>query len=131
MTRYFFILLVLFSSCFWTDEEEDCEFVSCGNGPFYGTLYINVTINQENPEVFFEIFEGRIEEEILIDSFFTSKEFLCFELESGSYYSAKAYYVQGEKQIVAINGLTLKDATGECDCPEDGGSSTMDLELIH
>jgi hypothetical protein len=121
------VLLVLLSfiAC---DEDCDSIFNSCADGPFYGDLKLLVTINDENPEVELVVFGGVIEkQDTLIHEFVTDKT-IVYEMESGFYYSATASYVDGSRQIIAINGGELPTESDDCGC-DYAGSKRLNLRL--
>lgn len=128
-----FLLMLSFSSLIscsllFPDDEDDCAFVFCDSGPFYSDLRVRVTINSENPRVYIEVFQGNIEDEFLFSQEVID-EFTRFNLRADEYYSVKAYYLEGDHTIIAINGKLLSSPTDECDCSYNGGSTNLDVRL--
>ena len=110
--------------------DGDCDgiFSSCADGPYYGELKILLTINDENPEVELVVCRGVIEKKDTLYHEFIRDNSVIYEPEAGEYYSATAYYVDGSKEILAINGGELPLESDDCGC-DYGGSKRLNLRL--
>jgi hypothetical protein len=141
MRRFLFIISVLlvcgFTSCKRNSSlvSEDCanyDFSDCNTTePLLAGLNIKLTINDENIKVPLTIYEGEIEDNVIVltDTVSTSKYSVL--LPPDKYYSAKARYVQGDHIIFAIGGDKIKKThTSVCDSTcwstEDGN---INIEL--
>ncbi|MFT6866636.1 MAG: hypothetical protein ACJA08_001471 [Cyclobacteriaceae bacterium] len=110
---FLFGSLILFTNC---DEDCDSVFHSCDSGPFYGDVNVRVTINDENPEVEIVLFRGRIEKQDMVIHEYVIENSTIYSLEAGVYYSGTAFYKDGIKEMLAINGKNLSTSTDDCDC---------------
>ncbi|MCF8224871.1 MAG: hypothetical protein K9J30_03215 [Bacteroidales bacterium] len=129
----FLMFSLNFSSC----EQEDLNFyIDCDycldSIPLFDTLYVSVTINEENPFVPLVFYIGDTEEgnEDRIDT--ASHENFWLVSEVGVKYSVKATYKKGDETVFAIDGdkISVVDGEGECYPPcyyVRGG--TLDVRL--
>jgi hypothetical protein len=111
------ITAVNFSGC----EQEDLDFyIDCDfcleEIPEFDTLWVSVTINDENPFVPLEFFIGDYEdgESDWIDT--TWEESYWLESEIGVEYSVKALYQRDGSPVVAIDGDKMRVVNGEGEC---------------
>ena len=129
------IASIKFSGC----EQEDLSFyVDCDycldEIPEYDTLWVSVTINEENPYVPLEFFVGNYDDGIedWIDTTYREEFWLVSEVDVE--YSVKATYKQNNKTVIAIDGDKIKVIDAENDCYDNypcyflrGG--TLDVRL--
>lgn len=113
-----FLGLLLFASC-----EEACD-----QGPFYGNIKVRLTINDENPEVFVVIFDGKLEERDTLFSEYVSESPIYYEVEAGRYYSGAVSYHSGLREVVAIDGKRMKTSSDDNSC-EYAEDFTLNLRL--
>lgn len=121
-----FVIFFLLSGIACSDE--DCDFVICDSGPFFGDLNVLLTINDENPEVEVVIYEGKIEGKDTLFHEFISESNWVYSLESNRYYSGTAFYKDGIRDILVINGKNLPTKSDDCDC-EYGQTKRLNLRL--
>lgn len=69
---------------------------------------IKFTINNENQQVYFELYSGNTENGNVIYSGFSSIKEMVFLLDVESYYSIKAYYSSKGREIVVIDATSVK-----------------------
>jgi hypothetical protein len=133
LTWIFIFTAVHFSAC----EQEDLDFyIDCDycleEIPVVDTIWVSLTINDENPRVPLEFYFGDYEDGEIdwIDT--ATEENFWLISDIGVEYSVKAsYFVDGEP-VVAIDGdkLQVVNGEGECYAPcyyTRGG--TMDVRL--
>jgi hypothetical protein len=101
-------------------NSEDCanyDYSDCNTTePLQVGLNIKLTINDENIKVPITIYEGKIEDNLIVltDTVSTSKYNIL--LPPDKYYSVKARYKKGDKIIYAIGGDHIKKShTKVCD----------------
>lgn len=111
------ILSVKFSGC----EQEDLDFyVDCDfcleSIPELDTLWVYVTLNEENPSVPLKFYVGDYEDgqEDWIDTARVDTFWLVSEV--GVDYSVVATYKQGDDIVVAVDGDRIRVVDGEGDC---------------
>ncbi len=111
----FFIL-----SCKDTNNSVDCssyDYSDCNTvEPFDGRLFINLSINSENPAVPITIYKGKLEDNdvILKDTVTTDKYDTLLPIDN--YYTVTAKYKKGNTVIVAVDGDKIsKNKTKTCD----------------
>ncbi len=88
-----------------TDECDNFDESDCVQArPLEGDLTIKLTINEENPEVPYIIFENDIENKdtVLVDTAYNEQESVKVPLNE--YYSIMAKYKSGDKIIYAVDG---------------------------
>lgn len=127
------LVMIKFSGC----EKEDMDFyIDCNSCldiiPVYDTLWVTVTINDENPFVPLEFFKGDFEDgvEDWIDTAYSEKFWLVSEV--GVEYSVKAKYKHNGNFIYAIDGDEIRVINGEGECYPPcyyTKSGTMDVTL--
>ncbi len=87
------------------DDCETYDFSDCElEEPEWGLVYVDVTINDENPKVPLVFYIGNIEENVIewIDTaYYESYE---IEMPLNEYYSVTATYKSGSKAILALDG---------------------------
>lgn len=91
-----------------------------------GTVRLRLTINDENPRVFINVYRGSVEKGELLVSDTISDTSVSYVLPAPANYSATATYVRGDDTVIAINGGRLSVTTDECDCEE---AQTLRLNL--
>jgi len=112
------IMAILIISC---DENFDFLEIDCsecyGTRPEDGELIINVTINDENPEVPIAIYRDRIESGRIRIKDTISEKTVYIEVPLNHYYSIKAEYKVGNDSVFAIDGEKIKTqrVTDQCD----------------
>lgn len=106
--------------------DDDC---SCPSGPYYANLKVKLTINEENPEVLLTIFEGNFESGDTLISEVIDEDKVFYEMEAGRYYSAVVVYVDGAREITAIDGRKMRTSEDDCGC-EYGENMTLNLRLV-
>nr|MDA3822644.1 hypothetical protein [Bacteroidales bacterium] len=111
------ILSVKFSGC----EQEDLDFyIDCDycmeEIPLYDTLWVSLTINEENPYVPLKFYLGDYDNgtEDWIDTAYSGEFWLVSEVDVK--YSVKATYKRGDETIVAIDSDKIKAVNGEEEC---------------
>jgi len=106
-------------------EQEDLDFyIDCDfcleEIPEYDTLWITVTINDENPFVPLVLYLGDIEEGVVDfrDTTYTETRGIPAS-KVGQDYSIKATYMVDGAPVVAIDGdkMRIVDGEGECSPP--------------
>ena len=108
--KYLWILFLMLTICFSCDKPmvEDCEnynFSDCSlDQPDWGLVKVQVTINSENPYVPLTFFRGNIEDNVVevIDTAYSGE--LKVDMPLNNYFSVKAIYKSGIKQIIAVDG---------------------------
>jgi hypothetical protein len=129
MKRFEFLFLSMllitvygFTSCRRNSYSgsEDCanyNYSDCNTTePFLVGLNIKLTINDNNTKVPITIYEGKLEENLIVlnDTVSTSKYSVL--LPGDKYYSVKVRYKKGDKIIYAFGGdFTKKIRTSVCD----------------
>jgi hypothetical protein len=83
-------------------------------------LVIDLTFNEQNPEVEVFFYKGNIDKGTFLDSAFFDKEHPgYFWVKSNEYYSAKAIYLSSNEKdtIIVVDGTKqkIKKVTGQCD----------------
>ena len=134
ITLLFIAALALkMSSC----EQEDLDFyIDCDycldSIPEWDTLWVSVTINDENPYVPLTFYLGDIETgaEDWVDTAYDNSFWLVSEV--GVEYSVKATYILNGEPVIAVDSDRLKVVDGEGECYPPcyyirGG--TLDVEL--
>lgn len=103
-------------------EQEDLDFyIDCdfclSEIPEFDTLYVYVTINEENPFVPLEFYLGNIEDNQIdwIDTAYSDTLWLSGSAV-GQEYSVKATYMQDGEPLVAIDGDKIRVVDGEGEC---------------
>jgi hypothetical protein len=121
VSKIILIFLLIASVKFAGCEQEDLNFfVDCDYCldviPKYDTLWVSVTINDENPFVLLEFFIGNYDDGIedWTDTAFVEEFWL--ESEVDVKYSVKATYLKDNKPYIAIDGDKLKVVNGEDEC---------------
>lgn len=129
MRRYSHILLqisvvmvIITMSCkrsaFYTTEDcANYNYSDCNTTePLQVSLNIKVTINGENPEVPVSIYEGKVDDNILVLTDTIRTPTYSVLLPPDKYYSVKVRYRKGTSIIYAIGGDKIKKTgTGVCD----------------
>lgn len=136
-TKIIFAALLVVSVKFAACEQEDNDFyIDCrfclDTIPVWDTMWVSVTINEENPFVPLKFYVGNYENGAIdwVDTAYEETFWLLSEV--GTEYSAKAFYMKNSKPLVAVDGdkLRLVDGAGDCYSPcyyVRGG--TLDLRL--
>jgi len=111
------ILSVKFSGC----EQEDLDFyVDCDycmeEIPDYDTLWVQVTINDENPSVPLQFYEGNYDNgtEDWTDTAYSEEFWLVSKVDVK--YSVKAKYKKGDQVIIAVDSDKIRGINGEGEC---------------
>ena len=111
------IMAILIVSC---DENFDFLEIDCSEcyriRPENGELIINVTINNENPEVPIVIYRDRIESGRIRIRDTVSEKTVYIEVPLNHYYSVKAEYKAGNDSVFAIDGERIKTQRVTCQC---------------
>lgn len=94
------------------DCDPDTEFYppsGCDTDyPLFGDLSVRLTLNDENPSVVLEIYRDSYENGAFLLADTVSTESVSYTLDLDETYSVAAYYKQGRKTIIAIDGDRLK-----------------------
>lgn len=113
----FLIMLGSFVSCNWMSNQisPDC----LGSRPDVADLNILLTHNELHDTTLVVIYQGDIEDELVIDSYDVWSETLTVTLPVDEYYSAKAFYYVNNEEYIAVDGDKLKainnpDDYGDC-----------------
>lgn len=121
-------LLLLLMTCGLTLMQ--CDTCDCSNSGAYGTLKVRFTTNEDYPEVLITVFEGKIENQDTVESAYFKESPAKFELEAGYFYSATAHYVNGNKEIIAVDGKNMDvSSDDDCDCTTVP-NVRLDLRLV-
>ncbi|MEI6853549.1 MAG: hypothetical protein WCL06_11925 [Bacteroidota bacterium] len=126
-----------FSSCRQTSfsGSQDCanyNYSDCNTAePFLVGLNIRLTINDENLKVPITIFEGKVEEQLIVLNDTVSVSKYSVLLPADKYYSVRARYKKGNQIIYAFGGDNIRAIrTTVCDSScwstEDGN---VNIEL--
>ena len=120
--RYFWVIFpviaILMFSC---DENYDFFEVDCSEcyrtKPENSELIINVTINNENPEVPITIYRDKIESGRIRIRDTVSETKIYIEVPLNHYYSVKAEYKMGNDSVFAVDGerIETRRITDQCD----------------
>jgi len=117
-----FLALILYSSCKQNtfSTSEDCtnyNYSDCNTTePLEAGLNISLTINAENTRVPITIYEGNIENNVIVSTDTVSTNKYNILLPPDKYYSVKARYISGTKIVYAIGGATIKKLRNQvCD----------------
>lgn len=112
-----FSIMINFSSC----EQEDLDFYfDCDNCydsiPVWDTLWVQLTINEENPFVPLTFYVGDIEtgEKDWVDTSYTEEFWLTGLVDVE--YSIKAEYKKGDQTIIAVDSDKIKAVDGSEEC---------------
>jgi len=125
---YFFILIAI-STCDIDKMFPPCE----PEEPLEAQLYIYLSINKENNRIPITIFEGKIEDSVIVWEDFSEEEEFWVYLPLNKYYSAMAEYKVGDKTIIAVDGddmVTKKFDDGVDPCWEIHGGY-LNCELFY
>lgn len=71
-------------------------------------VLLKFTINSENPEVYFEIYNGLPDNGILLYTGYSNLKEKLFMLDPDTYYSIKAFYSSKGREVTVIDGTNLK-----------------------
>ena len=116
------IIVIIISSLKITGcEQEDLDiYTDCDNCldqiPDSADLWIDLTINDENPLVPLEFYIGDYEDGEIYRVDTVDEEFIALPAEIGTYYSVKAKYQVDGKTLYAIDGDKLKVVNGDEEC---------------
>jgi hypothetical protein len=84
--------------------------------PFVGDIYVKLTINSENPAVPITIFNGKLEDNVVVLRDTARSEKYDTLLPVGNYYTVTAKYKKGSSTIIAVDGDKIsKTKTTTCD----------------
>ena len=112
-----FISLTFAGSCNeYLGHSVDCSECSYDK-PDSADLVVNLTINQEHPEVPIVLYRGNVEEGH-VDWIDTARESTYYLYSAvGQYYSVTAEYRVGDRTIMAIDGdeMKAKHVSDECE----------------
>lgn len=115
MIRFF--SLVLFFSCFFIlssckSKYEECteeDYNNCNtHRPETGLVEIQVTINEENPLVTVQIYEGNFEDGKLLRENTSKIRYRIEYMDAEKTYSFTATYKKGNDTIRAVDGGTIE-----------------------
>lgn len=120
------IILFLFSILVFSCDDE----CICDNGPFYADMKVKVTINDDNPDVFLTVFDGKIESQDTLIAEWVNESTVFYEMEADRYYSAAVVYQDGNRQITAIDGRKMRTSEDDCGC-DYAESMTLNLRLVN
>lgn len=86
------------------DDCSEYDYADCDTwDPSYSYIFMEFTINDENPEVPYEIYRGKLEDGNLIHSDTARTKKDSVELDFEIDYTVKAKYKKGGKTIYAID----------------------------
>jgi hypothetical protein len=132
------ILAIVYSSCKRTSYSgsEDCnnyDYSDCNTSePLLVALNIKLTINDENSKVALTIYEGKIEDQLIVLTDTVSAPKYNVLLPSNKYYSVKVRYKKGNQIIYAFGGDKIKSTrTTVCDSScwsTDEGNVNVELK---
>jgi hypothetical protein len=115
------LLAIILCSC---QEKVFTADVNCDecytDKPDSVDLVIDLTFNEQNPEVEVFFYKGNIDNGTFLGSAYFDKEHPgYFWVKSDEYYSAKAIYLSSDAKdtIIAVDGTKqkIKKVTGQCD----------------
>jgi len=114
------MLFIILSCNDNSDDSVDCStynYSDCNTRePFDGRIYINLSINSENPAVPITIYKGKLEENdvVLMDTATANKYDTLLPIDN--YYTVTAKYKKGNTTIIAVDGGKIsKSKTKTCD----------------
>jgi hypothetical protein len=97
-------------------------------------MVLNLTINNEYPEIPVLIYHGNVNSGVFIDTFFCTKSRSVIYLKAEETYSAKAIYKSAARTVIVVDGVQqkLNEVTGDCsdNCWTVSGTN-LDLELAY
>ncbi|HBS85161.1 MAG: hypothetical protein A2W91_01615 [Bacteroidetes bacterium GWF2_38_335] len=107
----FIILSVSLFSCDDVEDPEceDYDYSSCDTWePKSAELVISLTINEENLKVPITIYDGKIEDNIVVDHCTVPNNKLYYDVPIDHFYTVMAEYKSGDKTIFAVDGEEMK-----------------------
>lgn len=120
-TKLILLLLLILTVKLAGCEQEDMDFyIDCDycmdEIPAYDTLWVSLTINDENPHVPLKFYIGNYDDgtEAWTDTAVT--ETYSHVCEVGVTYTVKAQYQSDDQIVIAIDGDKIKVIDGEGDC---------------
>lgn len=129
------VSLIAWSLASCENNREQCDpWYSCNEfKPDSSTIYIDVTINSQNPWVPIAIYRGDVDDGVvlLLDTLYETRS-PGYRFPVKEDYSAKAIYVEGSGNIIAYDGGRLNfERIENCDvnCYEER-ALTLDLVLL-
>lgn len=112
------LLLISLQSCeenyYW--GEVDCEFCY-QEKPDFGDLQIDLTINDENPNIPVVIYKGEFDKGIVEVVDTVSDDFFSVDVPINEYYSVTAEYIVNGRKILVVDGDEIRTGkvVGSCD----------------
>lgn len=120
LVKYIFIVCLIMAASCEKPNPVDCEdydFADCYlDEPEWDFIYIDVTINDENPYVPIILYNGEFEDKDTnwVDTAYSSQ--YSIDVDLNHYYSVTAEYKVGSKTIIAVDGNKVKKVkTTVCD----------------
>jgi hypothetical protein len=105
--------IVLLSSCNKTDPNCQVS-TSCNTEKIdSGDVTINISYEAGQPGVPVILYDGYVEDNVILWSDTVYQSNITFYLPVGKRYAAEAYYVTSNQTIVALDGTKFKDNTNE------------------
>jgi hypothetical protein len=103
-----------------TDNSVDCstyDYSDCNSiQPFEGNMHVKLTINSENPAVPLTIYQGKLEDGVVVLRDTVSGSTYDTLLPIDNFYTVTARYVKGSSTIIAVDGDKISSSnTVTCD----------------
>jgi hypothetical protein len=125
----------MFLSC---DNMESTVNVNCNDcyspKPDSVDMELDLTINDDYPEIPVIIYKGNINSGVVVDTFYCWKSKAIIYLKAEETYSAKAIYKTNERTVFVVDGVQqkLNKITTGCsaECWTISGTA-LDLELVY
>ncbi|MCF8332282.1 MAG: hypothetical protein K9H84_07510 [Bacteroidales bacterium] len=113
------VIISLFSFGLIIITGCDANFPDCDDCTVYvpeeGKVLIDFTINDENPEVVFFVYESEEAGKDTVFSDTSSSETYTLFLQTETHYTFEAIYYEGHKEIHTFDGGQIKVEEMECD----------------
>jgi hypothetical protein len=118
----FFSIVVFFLAC---DEKIFTSDVNCeecySDKPDSIDLIIHITLNDQFSEIPVLLYQGDIDNGILIDTFFCFADPATIIVEANNKYSARAIYQTDDRTVMVVDGTKgdrqLRKVSSQCDVP--------------
>ena len=114
------LTLVLFSVCEEKVFTWDVDCNECYNiKPDSVDLIIHWTKNEDYPEIPVVLFRGKVDQGVLIDTFYCFEDPAYIWVSAEAEYSAKAIYESIDRTVIVVDGTKqkLKKVSDACDEP--------------
>ena len=125
------LVLVLFSVCeekvfTWDVDCDECYTIK----PDSVDLIIRWTKNEDYVEIPVVLFRGKVDQGVLIDTFFCFEDPAYIWVDAEAEYSAKAIYESVDRTVIVVDGTKQKLKTVSEACGEEPCWVSTDDELF-